>query len=52
MMVNDDTVYPRVGGGTPVAPASNRPMYGLSPRRRGNPGGTGVKPPYVRSIPA
>ena len=33
---NSDWVYPRVGGGTLIAPAEPQHLGGLSPRGRGN----------------
>ena len=47
-----ERVYPRAGGGT-VSPPKNLPIvWGLSPRRRGNPPNCATFQPYLWSIPA
>ena len=45
-------VYPRVCGGTGVLLAGAGAAIGLSPRVRGNRGGTTIRLPYKGSIPA
>ena len=45
-------VYPRVCGGTFVSACNPAPMYGLSPRVRGNPVSAGCHRHSGRSIPA
>ena len=45
-------VYPRVCGGTLMAPVTARPIEGLSPRVRGNLNGPCHSAPHRRSIPA
>ena len=45
-------VYPRVCGGTILCPATGAEIWGLSPRVRGNLGGTPVAACSLRSIPA
>ena len=46
------SVYPRVGGGTGVLTAPQRPQVGLSPRGRGNREDVYEAYTYRRSIPA
>ena len=46
------TVYPRVCGGTDWSRRGRRSRRGLSPRVRGNPGGTSKRDAAWRSIPA
>ena len=46
------TVYPRVGGGTPLCPKSKPGAYGLSPRGRGNQHSPTPALGQERSIPA
>ena len=48
----DNTVYPRVCGGTSTNPATNPPNPGLSPRVRGNRHQLRAVPLAERSIPA
>ena len=45
-------VYPRVCGGTAVRPGTDSGYWGLSPRVRGNPRGSGATLFLLRSIPA
>ena len=45
-------VYPRGCGGTRTPPARTRPISGLSPRVRGNPGGRHGRHVHLGSIPA
>ena len=49
---NCDRVYPRVCGGTAAASATTASVPGLSPRMRGNPGGSAPATIMPRSIPA
>ena len=45
-------VYPRVGGATRTIAGAKKAPEGLSPRGRGNPGGTGAGGSVAGSIPA
>ena len=48
----EDTVYPRVGGGTVCFIVTQPLAAGLSPRGRGNPQGEQLVPHMQGSIPA
>ena len=50
--LRNSTVYPRVCGGTSCAAATGRPLWGLSPRVRGNHQRPSLETPKWRSIPA